>query len=69
MRGVNSLPAETMAKLFAGETYVKVAAQGMQIMGGYGYNKEFDMERHFRDSRVATVAAGNQWPPWSQKTP
>jgi len=28
------------------------------VMGGYGYNKEFDMERHFRDSRAATIAAG-----------
>jgi alkylation response protein AidB-like acyl-CoA dehydrogenase len=30
----------------------------MQIFGGYGYNKEFDMQRHFRDARVATIAAG-----------
>jgi alkylation response protein AidB-like acyl-CoA dehydrogenase len=49
----------TMAKLFAAETYVKVANQGMQVMGGYGYNMEFDMQRYFRDSRAATVAAGS----------
>jgi alkylation response protein AidB-like acyl-CoA dehydrogenase len=30
----------------------------MQIFGGYGYNREFDMQRHFRDARVSTVAAG-----------
>ena len=30
----------------------------MQIMGGYGYNMEFDMQRHFRDARSATIAAG-----------
>jgi alkylation response protein AidB-like acyl-CoA dehydrogenase len=48
----------TMAKLLASETYVKVAQMGMQIMGGYGYNMEFDMQRYFRDSRAATVAAG-----------
>jgi alkylation response protein AidB-like acyl-CoA dehydrogenase len=47
-----------MAKLFASETYAKVANQGMQIMGGYGYSMEFDMQRHFRDSRSATIAAG-----------
>jgi alkylation response protein AidB-like acyl-CoA dehydrogenase len=58
-QGETALREITMAKLFAGETYVKAASQGMQIMGGYGYNKEFDMERHFRDSRVATVAAGS----------
>jgi alkylation response protein AidB-like acyl-CoA dehydrogenase len=48
----------TMAKLMAGETYVKVSNMGMQIMGGYGYNMEFDMQRHFRDARAATIAGG-----------
>ncbi len=56
--GQDALREITMAKLFASETYAKVANQGMQIFGGYGYNREFDMERHFRDARVATVAAG-----------
>ena len=54
----NALREITMAKLFASEAYVKVANQGMQVMGGYGYNAEFDMERYFRDCRAATVAAG-----------
>jgi alkylation response protein AidB-like acyl-CoA dehydrogenase len=49
----------SMAKLFTSETYVKVAALGMQIFGGYGYSMEFDMQRWFRDSRAATVAAGS----------
>ena len=48
----------TMAKLLASETFVKVAQMGMQILGGYGYNMEFDMQRFFRDSRAATIAAG-----------
>ena len=56
--GQDALRDITMAKLFASETYAKVANLGMQIFGGYGYNKEFDMQRHFRDARVATVAAG-----------
>jgi alkylation response protein AidB-like acyl-CoA dehydrogenase len=56
--GQNALREITMAKLFASETYAKVANQGMQIMGGYGYSMEFDMQRHFRDSRSATIAAG-----------
>ena len=56
--GQDALNEITMAKLFTAETYVKVANQGMQVLGGYGYNTEFDMERHFRDSRAATVAAG-----------
>ena len=32
---------------------------GMQIFGGYGYNMEFDMQRHYRDARAATIAAGS----------
>jgi alkylation response protein AidB-like acyl-CoA dehydrogenase len=56
--GQDALREITMAKLFTSETYVKLASQGMQILGGYGYNMEFDMQRHFRDSRAATIAAG-----------
>jgi alkylation response protein AidB-like acyl-CoA dehydrogenase len=58
-QGKNALEEITMAKLFCGETYVKVANMGMQVLGGYGYNMEFDMQRHYRDSRVATIAAGS----------
>jgi alkylation response protein AidB-like acyl-CoA dehydrogenase len=57
--GQNALKEITMAKLFCAETYAKLANMGMQVLGGYGYNKEFDMERHYRDARVATVAAGS----------
>jgi alkylation response protein AidB-like acyl-CoA dehydrogenase len=31
---------------------------GMQIFGGYGYSMEYDMQRHFRDSRSTTISAG-----------
>ncbi|HEV8014776.1 MAG TPA: acyl-CoA dehydrogenase family protein [Stellaceae bacterium] len=57
--GEGALREIAMAKLKASEVYASVANQGMQIFGGYGYNKEFDMERHYRDARVATVAAGS----------
>jgi alkylation response protein AidB-like acyl-CoA dehydrogenase len=56
--GRDALREITMAKLYCSETYVKVAQMGMQILGGYGYNMEFDMQRYFRDSRAATIAAG-----------
>ena len=58
-QGQDALREISMAKLKASEVYAQVANQGMQIFGGYGYNKEFDMERHYRDARVATVAAGS----------
>ena len=57
--GRDALREISMAKLMSSETYVKVANQGMQILGGYGYNMEFDMQRHYRDARSATVAAGS----------
>ena len=57
--GQDALREITMAKLMASETYVKAANVGMQVMGGFGYNMEFDMQRHFRDARAATIAAGS----------
>ena len=57
--GADALREISMAKLFASETYVKAASVGMQVFGGYGYNMEFDMQRHFRDARASTVSAGS----------
>jgi alkylation response protein AidB-like acyl-CoA dehydrogenase len=56
--GEDAFKEITMAKLKAAETYVSVANMGMQVMGGFGYSKEFDMERHYRDARPSTIAAG-----------
>ncbi|MFT8246231.1 acyl-CoA dehydrogenase family protein [Roseomonas sp. BN140053] len=57
-QGRDALREITMAKLFSAETYVRVSGEGVQIMGGYGLNAEFDMQRYFRDARSATIAAG-----------
>ena len=57
--GINALREVSMAKLFGSETYVKVANQGMQIMGAYGYSMEYPMQRHFRDARSTTIGAGS----------
>lgn len=56
--GRDALKTLSMSKLLASEAYVKVANNGMQIMGGYGYIMEYDMQRHFRDARSTTIAAG-----------
>jgi alkylation response protein AidB-like acyl-CoA dehydrogenase len=56
--GQDALREITMAKLFTSETYVKVANQGMQVLGGFGYCEEFDMARLYRDARASTIAAG-----------
>lgn len=48
----------SMAKLKATETAKRAALEGMQMMGGYGYTLEFDMERHLRAAVVSTVYGG-----------
>src|SRR5512136_433406 len=47
-----------MAKLFAGRTASKVASMGVQIHGGYGYSKDYPIERYFRDARVTEIYEG-----------
>jgi len=48
----------SMAKLFASEMVNQVAAQAIQVHGGYGYTQEYPMERHYRDARVFTIYEG-----------
>ncbi|MFD6288481.1 acyl-CoA dehydrogenase family protein [Streptomyces sp. NPDC060205] len=48
----------SMAKLKATETAKRAALEGMQMMGGYGYATEYDMERHLRAAVVSTVYGG-----------
>jgi alkylation response protein AidB-like acyl-CoA dehydrogenase len=45
-------------KLYTAEAYKAIADHGMQILGGYGYTMDSDMQRHFRDSRLATIGGG-----------
>jgi alkylation response protein AidB-like acyl-CoA dehydrogenase len=53
------LPREaSMAKLKATETAKRTALEGMQMMGGYGYATEYDMERHVRHTVVTTIYGG-----------
>jgi alkylation response protein AidB-like acyl-CoA dehydrogenase len=48
----------SMAKLFATEKVLRVAEKAMQIHGGYGYSREFPVERYYRDIRHFTIAEG-----------
>jgi isovaleryl-CoA dehydrogenase len=53
------LPREaSMVKLFVTETAKKVSLEGMQMMGGYGYSSEYDMERLVRQTLVSTIYGG-----------
>jgi butyryl-CoA dehydrogenase len=47
-----------MAKLFASEMCERVTSHALQIHGGYGYVKDFDAERHWRDSRITQIYEG-----------
>ena len=47
-----------MAKLFASETAMKVTTQAVQILGGYGYTREFPVERMMRDAKITEIYEG-----------
>ena len=47
-----------MAKLFAGETATKVANKAVQLHGGYGYVKDYPVERFFRDAKITEIYEG-----------
>lgn len=47
-----------MAKYYASEVAVKVANDAVQIFGGYGYTKEFPVEKHYRDAKLCTIGEG-----------
>jgi butyryl-CoA dehydrogenase len=48
----------SMAKLYATEAANKACYDAMQILGGYGYTKDFPIERFYRDVRVTTIYEG-----------
>jgi alkylation response protein AidB-like acyl-CoA dehydrogenase len=48
----------SMSKLFAGETAVRVTEEAIQILGGYGYVREYPVERWHRDSKIFTIFEG-----------
>ena len=50
--------AASMAKYFASETAVDVASEAVQVHGGYGYTKDFDVERYYRDAKITTIYEG-----------
>jgi len=57
-RGLASIRDAAILKLYACEAYKEVADMGLQVLGGYGYTNEFDLERHYRESRLGVIGAG-----------
>lgn len=50
--------AGAMAKMYASEACVKIANEAVQIHGGYGYTKDFPVEKFYRDSKLCTIGEG-----------
>jgi alkylation response protein AidB-like acyl-CoA dehydrogenase len=57
-RGDKVTTLGAMAKLYASEACVKIANEAVQIHGGYGYTKEFPVEKFYRDSKLCTIGEG-----------
>ena len=58
MKGKKVMKESAMAKYFASEVGVRVSTEAVQIFGGYGYIKEFPVEKFYRDSKLCTIGEG-----------
>src|SRR5688572_10944585 len=57
-RGLNMTKEAAMAKYYASEVAVKVANDAVQVFGGYGYTKDFPVEKFYRDAKLCTIGEG-----------
>ncbi len=57
-KGENVQQAGAMAKYYASEVCVYAANEAVQIFGGYGYTKDFPVEKYYRDSKLCTIGEG-----------
>lgn len=58
MRGEKVTRQSAIAKYYASEVSVRVATEAVQIFGGYGYTKDFPVEKYYRDSKLCTIGEG-----------
>jgi len=58
IRGQKMTKESAMAKYYASEVCVKAATEAVQIFGGYGYTKDFPVEKYYRDSKLCTIGEG-----------
>lgn len=57
-RGEKTTKESAFAKYYASEVSVKVSTEAVQIFGGYGYTKDFPVEKFYRDSKLCTIGEG-----------
>jgi alkylation response protein AidB-like acyl-CoA dehydrogenase len=58
IKGMKMTKESAMAKYYASEVAVKVANDAVQIFGGYGYTKDFPVEKFYRDAKLCTIGEG-----------
>jgi alkylation response protein AidB-like acyl-CoA dehydrogenase len=51
-------PAAAMAKLYSSEVAMRVTYDAIQVFGGYGYSREYPVERMWRDAKLCTIGEG-----------
>ena len=59
-KGINVTKEAAMAKYYASEVAVKVATDAVQVFGGYGYTKDFPVEKYYRDSKLTRLERAHQ---------
>jgi alkylation response protein AidB-like acyl-CoA dehydrogenase len=57
-KGLKVTKESAIAKYYASEVAVKVSTEAVQIFGGYGYTKDFPVEKFYRDSKLCTIGEG-----------
>ena len=57
-RGEKMTKESAMAKYYASEAAVRISTDAVQIFGGYGYTKDFPVEKYYRDSKLCTIGEG-----------
>jgi alkylation response protein AidB-like acyl-CoA dehydrogenase len=57
-KGLSVTKESAMAKYYSSEVAVKTATEAVQIFGGYGYTKDFPVEKYYRDSKLCTIGEG-----------
>src|SRR5690625_4008252 len=50
--------ASAMSKLFAGDAAMRITVEAVQVFGGYGYTKDYPVERYMRDAKITQIYEG-----------
>ena len=57
-KGMDFTKEASMAKVFASESATRACNKSLQIFGGYGYSKEYPLERYLRDAKLCEIGEG-----------